>query len=139
MAKKAPGRPRKEEATQEEIDNTPIKKIEAPQVTEEKEAKGAIEETPIDTSKGVESPDITKEATQEKVIEVKSEPTINSQKETAKKKSVNRRMFDVKVNGKWRQVTRSGFDAISKDPNKEIVLPEGSKLVEPNIKPCKNC
>ena len=55
------------------------------------------------------------------------------------KQKVNRNLHEVIVDGKSRSMTKFSYDAIVKDPNKTVELPSGSRLVEPENKPCKDC
>lgn len=80
-------------------------------------------------------------AIEEKVKEVKTEPTgeVKPQQTQRKPERINRNLHTVIVKGKERQMSRLAYEAIAKDPSLDVRLPKGSTLVEPNLQPCKDC
>lgn len=78
------------------------------------------------------------EASSEKVLEVNTD----SQKKPEKRPQPSFDRFPtflVNVNGRDRQIGKLAYEAISKSPQIEIVLPKGSVLAEPVTQPCKDC
>jgi len=77
------------------------------------------------------------EAPGEKVLEVSTDPSKKTQRPRPSQSKYQ--THTVNVNGKNRDISKLAYEAISKDHNIKIVLPKGSLLVEPNVKPCKDC
>jgi hypothetical protein len=50
-----------------------------------------------------------------------------------------KKLHEVIVRGRTRAVTEAAYKLLAKDPQLEVVLPEGSELVEPSPTPCKDC
>ena len=81
----------------------------------------------------------------EKVTEIKQEKPAKVSKivevEAQKVEIIEPRpkVFPVLVNGKVRNLNQLSIDVLSKDPSFILEIPEGSPLVIPKDKPCKDC